>query len=228
MRLHRYTSGFIVLALLLSLAMACGGGDGGGDASDAATANTQSGNGASDASGSASVAAVGSPAPDFAIMAFENENYTKDQVINLSDLRGKPVVITFWYPACTPCADLIILLKDAYDNRHSENVHFIAIQESLGGQSEWDPPSNPESGQKFTTDKQLQFIVAFDPESNPDAEDKRGSIAKAYNVQAWPTTYFLNKDLTVCATETYLRERTIEDNIEAVSAGSGTECPEPR
>lgn len=227
MRLHRYTSGFIVLALLLSLAMACGGGDGGGDASeDGETANTQSGNGASDASGStAAVAEAGSPAPDFAVTAFENANYTKDQVINLSDLRGKPVVITFWYPACTPCADLIILLKDAYDNTHAGNVHFIAIQESLGGQSDWDPPSNPEAGQKFTTDKELQFIVAFDPDSDPDAEDKRGSIAKAYNVQAWPTTYFLNKDLTICATQTYLRERTIEDNIEAVS---GTDCPEPR
>ena len=223
MRLHRYTYGFIVLALLLSLAMACGGGGGGGDnASDGGAADDS----ASEEEGGAQVGS--SSAPDFTIMAFENENYTKDQVINLSDLRGKPVVITFWYPACTPCADVMILLKDAYDNTHKGNVHFIAIQEAIGGQSEWDPPSNPEAGQTFTTDKELQFIVGFDTGSDPDADDKRGTIAKAYNVQAYPTTYFLNADLTLCAEETYLRASAIEDNIEGISAVSGNECPESR
>ena len=217
MRLHRYTYGFIVLALLLSLAMACGGD------------NASDGGAADDSASEEGGAQVGSSsAPDFTIMAFENENYTKDQVINLSELRGKPVVITFWYPACTPCADVMILLKDAYDNTHKGNVHFIAIQEAIGGQSEWDPPSNPEAGQTFTTDKELQFIVGFDTGSDPDADDKRGTIAKAYNVQAYPTTYFLNADLTLCAEETYLRASAIEDNIEGISAVSGNECPESR
>lgn len=226
MRLHRYTYGFIVLALLLSLAMACGGGD--DNASDGDTAGTQSEGGAADGSASEAVAQIGGSAPDFTVMAFENDNYTKDQVINLSELRGKPVVITFWYPACTPCADVMILLKDAYDNTHKGNVHFVAIQEAIGGQSEWDPPSNPESGQTFTTDKELQFIVGFDTGSDGDADDKRGPIAKAWDVQAYPTTYFLNPDLTVCAEETYLRSSTIEDKIEGVSAVSGSECPASR
>ena len=41
---------------------------------------------------------LGSPAPDFTLKVYENDNYTKDQEVSLSDLRGKPVVINFWFP----------------------------------------------------------------------------------------------------------------------------------
>lgn len=218
MRVHTWSSGFLVLALLLlTLAMACGGGD--GDAgSDATTggggaAGTSAGGTAGQAAttgGAApgSMAEIGKPAPDFTLKVYENDNYTKDQEVSLSDLRGKPVVINFWFPACTQCQDLMFLLKDAYD-KNKDDVHFVAVQVSAESKSEWDPSGSDEaSGQDYVTGKELHFIVGGDFDR---------SIATAYGVDAYPTTYFLDKDLNLVSSAEYLRTKQINDNIELAS-----------
>ena len=210
MRLHRLSFGFIGLALLLlTLAMACGGGDG-EDGSDGTTA----GGGAAGTSGaattgetaaSAAMAEVGKPAPNFTLKVYENDNFAKDQEVNLADLRGKPVVINFWFPACTQCQELMFLIKDSY-NENKDDVHYVAVQVSADSKSEWDPSgSDATSGQDYVTDKELHFIVG------PDFDR---SIATAYGVDAYPTTYFLDKDLNVVSAPTYLKARQIKDNIE--------------
>ena len=217
MRVHTWSSGFLALALLLlTLAMACGGGDGdaGSDAtSGGGTAGTSdSGStGQTSTSGAAAPAAmveVGNAAPDFTLKVYENDNYTKDQEVRLSDFRGKPVVINFWFPACTQCQDLMFLLKDAYD-KHKDTVHFVAIQVSAESKSAWDPSGSDEaSGQDYVTDKKLQFAVGGDFER---------SIAALYGVDAYPTTYFLDKDLNLVSSAEYLRAKQITDNIEMAS-----------
>ena len=105
MRVHTWSSGFIALAtLLLALSVACGGGGGEGDTGGDATTGGDAAAGTSGAATSgetaapAAMAEVGKPAPDFMLKVYENENYTKDQEVSLSDLRGKPVVINFWFP----------------------------------------------------------------------------------------------------------------------------------
>ena len=215
MRLHKWSSGFIVLGLLLlTLTMACGGGDGnGGDAattggSGTSDSGTTGQTGTSGEAAPAAMAEVGKPAPDFSLTVYENDNFTKDQVVNLSDLRGKPVVINFWFPSCTQCQDLMFLLKDSY-NQNKDNVHYVAIQVSAESKSEWDPSgSDAESGQDYVTGKELHFIVGGDFDR---------SIATLYGVDAYPTTYFLDKDLNVVSSAEYLRAKQITDNIELAS-----------
>lgn len=216
MRLHTWSSGFIVLALLLlTLTMACGGGD--GDNGGATTTGSSGTSGTSDTGSTAqtgttgepaapaSMAEVGQPAPDFTLKAYGNDNFAKDQEVSLSDLRGKPVVINFWFPACTQCQELMFLLKDSY-NKNKDNVHYVAVQVSADSKSGWDPGGSDESsGQDYVTDKELHFVVGGDFDR---------SIATAYGVDAYPTTYFLDKDLNVISTTTWLKARGIEDNIE--------------
>ena len=216
MRLHRLSFGFVGLALLLlTLAMACGGGDG-EDGSDATTGGggaagtsgeATSGGAATsgETGGAAAMAEVGKPAPDFTLKVYGNENYAKDQEVSLSSLRGKPVVINFWFPACTQCQELMFLIKDSY-NANKDDVHYIAVQVSADSKSEWDPSgSDATSGQDYVTDKELHFIVG------PDFDR---SIATAYGVDAYPTTYFLDKDLNIISAPTYLKARQIKDNLE--------------
>ena len=221
MRLHTWSSGFIALALLLlALATACGGGGGNGDTGgDAATG----GSGAAGTSGAATtggaatsgetaapaaMAEIGNPAPDFTLKVYENENYTKGQEVRLSDLRGKPVVINFWFPACTQCQELMFLIKDSYI-ANKDDAHYIAVQVSVDSKSGWDPGGSDEaSGQDYVTDKELNFIVGGDFDR---------SIATAYGVDAYPTTFFLDRDLNLISRPTYLKARGIKDNLEEAS-----------
>ena len=215
MMLHKWSSGFIVLALLLlTLSAACGGGDGnGGDAATTGGSGTSDSGtigqtGTSGEAAPAAMAEVGKPAPDFTLKVYENDNFTKDQEVSLSDLRGKPVVINFWFPACTQCQDLMFLLKDAYD-KNKDAVHFVAIQVSAESKSAWDPSgSDAASGQDYVTDKKLHFVVG---------SDFGRSIATLYGVDAYPTTYFLDKDLNVVSSAEYLRAAEIKNNIELAS-----------
>lgn len=218
MRVHRRSIGFIGLALLLlALTAACGGGN--GDTGDDATTGGSGAAGASDSGSTGqaatgdgaapgAIAEVGKPAPDFTLKVYGNDNYTKDQEISLSDLRGKPVVINFWFPACTQCGELMFLIKDSY-NANKDDVHYVAVQVSADSKSEWDPSgSDATSGQDYVTDKELHFIVG------PDFDR---SIATAYGVDAYPTTYFLDKDLNIISAPTYLKARQIKDNLKLAS-----------
>lgn len=217
MRLRTWSSGFIALViLLLTLSVACGGGDGNGDTGGAAAtggsgaAGTSGGTTSGDAATSggapaAAMAEIGSPTPDFTLKVYENDNYTKNQEVSLSDLRGKPVVINFWFPACTQCGELMFLIKDSY-NANKDDVHYVAVQVSADSKSGWDPGGSDEaSGQEYVTDKELHFIVGGDFDR---------SIATAYGVDAYPTTFFLDKDLNVISAPTYLKARQIRDNLE--------------
>ena len=212
MGLHIRSFGFISLALLLlTLAIACGGGGGegedvasGGGASDAGSA-AQAGT-SGETAAPAPKAEIGSPAPNFTIKTYENDNYAKDQEVSLADLRGKPVVINFWFPACTQCQELMFLIKDSY-NANKDDVHYVAVQVSADSKSGWDPGGSDEtSGQDYVTDKELHFIIG------PDFDR---SIATAYGVDAYPTTFFLDKDLNLVNMATYLKARGIKDNISA-------------
>ncbi len=212
MRLHKWSSGFIALTiLLLALSMACGAGESSDDAvgADTTGAAASGDTGTSNqASAAMAVAEVGKPGPNFTLKVYGNDNYAVDEEVNLSDLRGKPVVINFWFPACTQCQELMFLLKDSY-NANKDDVHYMAVQVSADSKSEWDPSgSDTESGQDYVTDKDLQFIVGGDFDR---------SIATAYGVDAYPTTFFLDKDLNVVSSATYLKARGIKENLAEAS-----------
>ncbi len=207
MSFYKSFPGFIVVVLLLALlTTACSGSDDTGDTaapvgSEGAAAAAPGG---AATGGSAGIAVVGQPAPNFALTVYETPNFTKDQVVQLSDLKGKPVVINFWFPSCNECGDLMWLLKGSYD-KHKDDVQYVAIQVSADSKSEWDPGSNAAAGQEYVTDKNLEFAVGADPDR---------SIAIAYDVQAYPTTYFLDKNLKLVSKQSFLRARQIEENIQ--------------
>jgi thiol-disulfide isomerase/thioredoxin len=73
---------------------------------------------------------VGSEAPDFEYSTFNN------QIIRLSDYRGKYVVLDFWGSWCGPCKMEIPKLKEFY-TMNMEDVELIGIacrdtKENLG------------------------------------------------------------------------------------------------
>jgi cytochrome c biogenesis protein CcmG/thiol:disulfide interchange protein DsbE len=70
----------------------------------------------------------GAAAPDFALTLFNDYpgNTGKTQV-NLTDLRGKVVLINFWASWCIPCAQEAADLQAAYQQYKDRGVVFLGI-----------------------------------------------------------------------------------------------------
>lgn len=118
---------------------------------------------------------VGAPAPDFTLV----DAVTGEQV-QLSDLRGKPVVVNFWATWCGPCRIEMPAIQQAFDD--NDDLVILAV-------------NNQESAQEvvdFAQELGLTFNLLLD-------ED--GSIQSTYRVRAYPSTYFVNRDGTVNAVQ---------------------------
>ncbi len=117
-------------------------------------------------------------APDFQVTRFDGGDF------QLSELAGQEaLVINFWYPSCPPCRE--------------EMPHFQEVWQELQGQE--------------TQGKDVRFLGLFVPQGFDTEQDARdfvaelgltfdfatdlqARIAQAYEVQYFPTTYFINKE----------------------------------
>ena len=132
---------------------------------------------AADATDSAAAAADSTAAPEFELVVFGNENYTRGDVIGLSQFQGQPVVINFWYPSCPPCRLEMPHLEQSWKDHKEDGVQFIGVQ-LLG-------LDTIEEGQEFLDDFGITYAVGPDPD---------GKIIVDYAVRGFPSTAFLDKN----------------------------------
>jgi peroxiredoxin len=110
-----------------------------------------------------------SSAPDVTL-----NTITGKQIV-LKELRGKPVIITFWATDCPACIKEIPHLIDLYTHYHQQGLEIIAVAMS------YDPPNHVIT---LTEDLQLPYNVAL---------DLNGEIAHAFgNVQLTPSTFLIS------------------------------------
>src|SRR5690606_783947 len=102
---------------------------------------------------------------------FKNMN---DEVVELSDQKGKVVFINFWATWCPPCIAEMPTINKLYSNfRDNENVMFMMV----------DVDNDPIKSQKFM-DKRKFDLPVYIPASPIPASYMGGAI---------PTTLVLNK-----------------------------------
>ena len=117
-------------------------------------------------------------APDFELPLFGNANYTAGDTLTLSELEGRPIVLNFWFPSCPPCVAEMPDLDASFQEHKDVGLAFIGVQ-LIGVDSE-------QNGQEFVD--RLGVTYALGP-------DRDGEIAfQKYEVQGFPTTFFLNAD----------------------------------
>ncbi len=117
-------------------------------------------------------------APDFDLPLFGNANHTEGDTLTLSELEGRPVVLNFWFPSCPPCVAEMPDLEASFREHKDAGLAFIGVQ-LVGVDSE-------QNGQEFVD--RLGVTYALGP-------DREGEIAfQKYEVQGFPTTFFLNAD----------------------------------
>lgn len=70
----------------------------------------------------AEILAAGTPAPDFAL------NATPDQILRLSELRGRPVILVFYPADWSPvCGDQVALYNEILPEFHEYGAEIVGI-----------------------------------------------------------------------------------------------------
>lgn len=113
----------------------------------------------------------GNTPPNFKLTTFD------DEVIELSALKGKKVILNFWASWCGPCKAEMPHMQNYYENYAEEdNVEIVAVnmttQERRG----------LTGIEEFIADYELTFPIPL---------DKEGDVIIDYGVVTIPTTYIL-------------------------------------
>ncbi|MFP4698525.1 MAG: TlpA family protein disulfide reductase, partial [Eubacteriales bacterium] len=113
------------------------------------------------------------PAVDFSLDDGKGNNIT------LSDYKGKFVFINFWGTWCPYCVDEMPLLQKTYDE-YKEDIEIIAV-----------------NVQSISKEKSVDYVLDWLDERDitfKNVFDMDGSIANAYHVTGYPTTYIVNRE----------------------------------
>lgn len=111
---------------------------------------------------------VGDPAPDFVFPTIDG------QTVQLSKLRGQPVLINFWATWCPPCRAEMPYIQAAFEEKGQE-VEFIGVnlEEDL------------ERVRQFAEERGLSFTMALDSE---------GKSWDTYNIRGLPETFLVDEE----------------------------------
>ena len=139
---------------------------------------------------------AGDLAPDFELTLLGNANHQAGESLKLSDLKGQPVVVNFWFPSCPPCVAEMPDLQESFE-RHNGDVAFLGVQ-LVGLDTVAD-------GQDFIDN--LGVTYALGP-------DEDGAIMRDYSVAGFPTTVFVDKDQRIVRKWTgILNEETLAELV---------------
>ena len=113
---------------------------------------------------------VGAMAPDFTLPAIPVAGNDGD--VRLSDLRGKPVVVTFYASWCYDCSKALPRLQQVHEDR-GDDVAIVGVSyRDLFGDA-----------RDFTKELGVTY---------PMLHDENDDVAGAYGVRAIPQTFFID------------------------------------
>jgi thiol-disulfide isomerase/thioredoxin len=96
--------------------------------------------------------------------------------LQLSKLRGHPVVVSFWGTWCPPCRDEFPELVKAFVTHGPSGLYVVAVNGR-------DQETSDKNVQKFVDEFSATFHVAL---------DHRGRARRAFLIQGLPTTVFID------------------------------------
>jgi cytochrome c-type biogenesis protein len=95
--------------------------------------------------------------------------------LRLSDLKGRPLFLNFWATWCGPCRMEMPSMEALYRRYKDRGFEILAVNVR----------ENKRDAAAFMDEMNLSF---------PAALDVRGSIAASYGIEAFPTTYLIDRN----------------------------------
>jgi peroxiredoxin len=124
----------------------------------------------SSASGAPVGLQVGDAAPNFTLTTLDGKQ------VSLSDFRGKPVMLNFWYATCPGCLAEIPGMQRFYATQQAVGKSFVI----LGINS----VDDAQTAQQFVQQYGLTYTLVM---------DNNQRVATLYNLGATPTSYFIDR-----------------------------------
>ena len=98
------------------------------------------------------------------------------EIIQLSELRGRPVMVNIWASWCMPCRAEMPALERAYQDYHAQGFEILAVNSTI--------QDSPQNAANFASEYGLTFKILF---------DDQGEVTRQYQVQALPSTFFIDE-----------------------------------
>ena len=112
----------------------------------------------------------GDMAPDFTLTTLDGKK------VQLSELKGKKVIVNFWATWCPPCKAEMPHMQNFYEDfSDEENIEILAVNMTS--------EDKEESVQNFVQDYELTFPIPLDTE---------GVVRETYQVLRIPTSYMID------------------------------------
>lgn len=112
-------------------------------------------------------AMLNKPAPDFGLKDLQGNRWS------LKELRGKIVVLNFWFTSCAPCIQEMPDLNQLVQSYESKNVVFLGLTYN-------------DAKQVNTFLQKRSFSYTLLPDSR--------EVDNKYQVSSWPTSIVIDKD----------------------------------
>lgn len=119
--------------------------------------------------------AAGTRAPEIDLRTLEGTS------IRLSQLRGHPVIVTFWGTWCAPCREEFPQLVATYRTHHPAGLEILAVNQR-------DQETDDRAVREFGARYGAQFRIVVDP---------RGRLRRTYRLVGLPTTVFIDSAGTI-------------------------------
>lgn len=131
----------------------------------------------------------GTPAPEWSLPTLTGDT------VRLADLRGKVVLLDFFYKSCAPCCAALPILQSLHEKFKDRGVVVVGIDP-------YDDPVKKEMA-TFLSKRGITYTVLF--------SDYK--LSEAYHVRAFPTLFILDRDGKIVRIHTGF-SKTMEDDLE--------------
>ncbi len=138
---------------------------------------------------------VGDAAPNFSLTTLDGKQ------VSLSSLRGKPVMLNFWYATCPGCLQEIPGLQRFYAAQQAAGKDFVILSVNV--------VDDAQTAQQFVQTNGLTYTLAL---------DNNQQVQRLYNLTATPTSYFIDRQGIIRATVVGpVDESTLQQDVAEIS-----------